>query len=593
MKFGANYFLYLLFFLPALWVLCKWAEKKKQKAKARFGNLELVSKLEESHSAQKYNLKKYLLMLSVFFLILALARPQWGTRLVTVTREGIDIVIAIDVSASMSATDIKPNRISKAKQEVNGLLDKLKGDRVGIVVFAGSAFIFCPLTLDYKAAQMFLDNVEIGVIPKPGTALGDAIRTSILGFNQKEKKHKVLILLTDGEDHQSEPLQAAEEAAQAGIKIYSIGIGTEAGEPIPIQDEKGFVAGFKKDEAGNVVLSRLDQTTLQKIALNSGGKYYQATTGEMELDKIYNEVSGMEKKELQGNLIIQYEERYQFFLLFGLLFMIAEFFISDRKKVVQKIPMATESLAKVGAITLIFLFSLGSLAWGDSYSSLNNKGNQMYKKGDFKKALEFYNQAGIEKPDSPEIRYNLGNSLHQQKQWEGALQNYQKALQSTADMNQAQIYYNLGNTFYRLDQYPEAIETYKKCLEINPNDEDAKYNLEYTKKKLQEKKNQQKQPQSKNQKNKDKQKQNQKDQAQNQDKQEKKQNQPQSQEEQKQNPQPPEQENQQQLAQKPPGGMSKEEADQILDALQDKERDNKKKNRKIFKTPKTFIGKDW
>jgi len=585
MKFGANYFLYFLFLLPALWVFYKWAEQRKQKAKARFGNLVLITKLEESHSAQKYNLKKYLMMLSALFLILASARPQWGTRLVTLTREGIDILIAIDVSASMSATDIRPNRIAKAKQEVNGLLDKLKGDRVGIVVFAGSAYIFCPLTMDYKAAQMFLDNVEIGVVPKPGTAIGDAIRTSMLGFNQKEKKHKVLILLTDGEDHQSQPLQAAEEAAGEGIKIYSIGIGTEAGEPIPIQ-EGGLVGGFKKDEQGNVVLSRLDQATLQEIALKTGGKYYQATTGEMELDKIYNEVSGMEKKELQGNLMIQYEERYQFFLFLSLILLIAEFFISDRRKIIPRMPVTTESLAKVGAATLIFLFACVSLAWGDSYSSLNNKGNDMYKKGDFKKALEFYNQAGIEKPDLPEIRYNLGNSLHQQKEWERALQNYQKALQGTPDLSQAQIYYNLGNTFYRLDKYPEAIEAYKKCLGINPNDEDAKYNLEYVRKKLQEKK----QPQNKNQKNKDKQKQNQ--QAQNPDDKNQKQNQPQKQEEQKQNPQPKEQ-NQQQLAQKPPGGISKEEADRILDALQDKERENKKKNRKIFKTPKTFTGKDW
>ncbi|EQB64195.1 MAG: BatB protein [candidate division Zixibacteria bacterium RBG-1] len=591
MKFGANYFLYGLFLLPALWVFYKWAEKKKQKAKARFGNLELICKLEESHSVQKYNLKKYLLILSVFFLILALARPQWGTRLVTMTREGIDILIAIDVSASMSATDIRPNRLSKAKQEVNGLLDKLKGDRVGIVVFAGSAFIFCPLTMDYKAAQMFLDNVDIGVVPKPGTAIGEAMRTSILGFNQKEKKHKVLILLTDGEDTgESDPLGAAEEATKEGIKIYTIGVGTEAGEPIPIQNEGGLLGGFKKDEQGNVVLSRLDQGTLQEIALKTGGKYYQATTGEMELDQIYNEVSGMEKKELQGNLMIQYEERYQFFLFLGLILLIAEFFISDRRKIIPRMPITIGNLAKVGATTLLFLLALGGLAWGDPYSSLNNKGNQMYKKGDFQKALDFYNQAGIEKPDSPEIRYNLGNSLHQQKQWEGALQNYQKSLQGTPDMNQAQIYYNLGNTFYRLDKYPEAIEAYKKCLEINPNDEDAKYNLEYTKKKLQEKKNQQKQPQSKNQQNKDKPKQNQQAQAPD-DKNQKKN--PQNREEQKQNPQPPEQQNQQQLAQKPPGGMSKEEADRILDALQDKERDNKKKNRKIFKTPKSFTGKDW
>ncbi|OGC75887.1 MAG: hypothetical protein A2145_07150 [candidate division Zixibacteria bacterium RBG_16_40_9] len=590
MKFGANYFLYFLFLIPALWVFYLWSEKNKQKAKARFGNLELIAKLEESHSSQRYNLKKYLLILSVLFLVLALARPQWGTRLVTVTREGIDILIAMDVSASMLATDIKPNRITKAKQEVNSLMDKLKGDRVGIVVFAGSAFIFCPLTLDYKAAQMFLDNVEVGVVPKPGTAIGEAIHTSILGFNQKEKKHKVLILLTDGEDHESEPVQAAEEAAKEGIKIYSIGIGTGAGEPIPIQTETGFTSGFKKDEEGNLVLSRLDQSTLQKIAFNTGGKYYQATSGEMELEKIFNEISGMEKKELQGNLIIQYEERYQFFLLFSVLLLIAEFFISDRRKMRPRIQVTTESLTKVGVATLILLLALGKLSWGDSYSSLNNKGNQMYKKGDFQKALDYYHQAEIEKPESPEIRYNLGNSLHQQKLWEEALQNYQKALQSTPDINQAQIYYNMGNTFYRLDQYPEAMEAYKKCLEINPDDQDAKYNLEYVQKKLQEKKNQPKQPQNKNQKNKDKQKQSQQSQAQNQPQQ--KQNQSPDEKQQKQTPQKKEQQKQQ-LTEKPPGGMSKEEADRILDALQNKEKENKKKNRKIFKTSGSFVGKDW
>ncbi len=590
MKFGANYFLYLLFLIPALWVFFLWSEKNKQKAKARFGNLELIGKLEESHSLRRYKLKKYLLISSVLFLVMALARPQWGTRLVTVTREGIDILIAMDVSASMLATDIKPNRITKAKQEVNSLMDKLKGDRVGIVVFAGSAFIFCPLTLDYKAAQMFLDNVEVGVVPKPGTAIGEAIRTSILGFNQKEKKHKVLILLTDGEDHESEPLQAAEEATKEGVKIYSIGIGTEAGEPIPIQTETGFTSGFKKDEEGNVVLSRLDQSTLQKIAFNTGGEYYPATRGEMELDKIYNEISGMEKKELQGNLIIQYEERYQLFLLFSVLLLIAEFFISDRRKRRPRIQITTESLTKIGVATLILLLVLGKLSWGDSYSSLNNKGNQLYKKGDYQKAQEYYQKAEIEKPESSEIKYNLGNNWHQQKLWEEALQNYQKALQSIPDLNQAQIYYNMGNTFYRLEQYPEAIEAYKKCLEINPDDQDAKYNLEYVQKKLQEKKNQPKQPQNKNQKNKDKQKQNQQSQAQNQPQQ--KQNESPDEKQQKQTPQKKEQQKQQ-LTQKPPGGMSKEEADRILDALQNKEKENKNKNRKIYKTPRTFVGKDW
>jgi Ca-activated chloride channel family protein len=178
---------------------------------------------------------------------------------------------------------------------------------------------------------MFLDIMDVGLIPKPGTAIGEAILTSIKAFNQKERKHKVLILLTDGEDHQGNPVEASEKAKEEGIKIFCIGIGTVQGEPIPLRDNYGQVKEFKKDEQGEVVLSKLDEETLQKIALTTGGKYFHATTGEMELDKIYNEISKLEKKELAGKLMTQYEDRYQYFLFLSVLFLVIEFFISDRK----------------------------------------------------------------------------------------------------------------------------------------------------------------------------------------------------------------------------------------------------------------------
>ncbi|MFQ6031575.1 MAG: VWA domain-containing protein [Candidatus Zixiibacteriota bacterium] len=306
----------LLVLLPLLIVLYWFVFRMKRKAKERFGNLVLIEKLSLSFSRKKQKWKVALLLLGTFFLLFSLARPQLGTKLTLMKREGVDIVIAIDVSLSMLAEDIKPNRLEKAKQEVNGLIGRMRGDRVGLVAFAGVSFIQCPLTLDYSAAKMFLDIIN---------------RTSVKAFNQKERKYKVLILLTDGEDHDSDPLGAAAEASKEGIKIYTIGIGSVQGEPIPIKDNRGQPTGFKKDQEGSVVVSRLDEVTLQKIALTTGGKYYHATSGEMELDKIYDEISKMEKKELEGKLLTQYEDRYQYFLLISIILLTIEFLLSERR----------------------------------------------------------------------------------------------------------------------------------------------------------------------------------------------------------------------------------------------------------------------
>lgn len=333
-------FIYVLLILLPLLITFYWLVfKMKRRAKERFGNLALIEKLSFSFSPKKQRWKVVLILLGTFFLLFSLARPQLGTKLTLMKREGVDMVIAIDVSLSMLAEDIKPSRLEKAKQEINGLISRMRGDRVGLVAFAGVSFIQCPLTLDYSAAKLFLDIIDVNLIPQPGTAIGDAIRTSIKAFNQKERKYKVLIILTDGEDHDSDPLGAAEEALKEGIRIYTIGIGSVQGEPIPIKDGRGQVTGFKKDKEGSVVVSRLDEVTLQKIALTTGGKYYHATSGEMELDKIYDEISKMEKKELEGKLMTQYEDRYQYFLLISVVLLTIEFLISERrsKKAVNRL----------------------------------------------------------------------------------------------------------------------------------------------------------------------------------------------------------------------------------------------------------------
>ena len=209
----------------------------------------------------------------------------------------------------------------------------LEGDRIGLVAFAGLPHVQCPLTLDYSAAKLFLRMMNTSLIPQPGTAIGDAIRTAKKAFNQKERKHKVLILITDGEDHDTQPVDAATEAAEEGVIIYTIGLGSQEGVPIPLYDRNGNPAGFKKDRQGNVVTTKMDATTLQKIAFTTGGKYYISSTGEAELDEIYKEVSQLDKKELSSRQFSQYENRFQIFLAIAIIFLLIETFLPVNRKV--------------------------------------------------------------------------------------------------------------------------------------------------------------------------------------------------------------------------------------------------------------------
>jgi len=333
MRFASPENFMLLFLILFLVVFYFWAIRRKQRMLARFGDLFLILKNSPYLSFARQGGKATVMIFGVLFLIFTLSQLQCGTHMEMMRREGIDLVIAIDVSNSMLAEDFKPNRIGKARQEVRGILDRLKGDRIGLVAFAGEAFIQCPLTLDYSAAKIFLDVIDVGLIPEQGTAIGDAIDKAAEAFESKERKHKVLILLTDGEDQTNSALEAADRAREEGIKIFPIGIGSPVGEPIPITNKMGENVGYKKDRNGEVIVTKLDEITLQKIALATGGKYYRATAGEMELDKVYEEISKMEKKELEGKLMMQYEDRFQYPLFLAILFIIGEFFISEKRKI--------------------------------------------------------------------------------------------------------------------------------------------------------------------------------------------------------------------------------------------------------------------
>jgi len=332
MHWGNPGYLNFLLLIPAAIVFFILAGIGKRKKVEKFGDSALMEKLSSSKSLVKERIRKALIVVVLSFLVIALAKPQIGGRLTMTKRYGVDIMVAIDTSSSMLAQDIKPSRIEKAKLEIASLIDKLKGDRVGILTFAGDSFMQCPLTLDYSAAKMFLNIIEPGMMPKPGTAIGDAIKVAAKGFTKKERKHKVLILITDGEDHNTNPEEAATEAKKEGVIIYAIGIGTSKGEPIPVMDSSGKISGYKKDKSGEVVMTKLDEEMLQKIALITDGKYYHATAGEFELDKIYSEIDRMDKKELSSRLFTQYEDRFQYFLGVAFILLCIEFITGDRKK---------------------------------------------------------------------------------------------------------------------------------------------------------------------------------------------------------------------------------------------------------------------
>jgi len=328
-RWGNIFFLYLLLFLPLLGVLLFYIKGKKGRERlSDFTSSALLKSLAPDISFRKKRFKDFLLIAAVTFLIIAVADPQVGTRIEEVKREGIDLVIAVDVSISMLAQDIAPSRLEKAKHEISNLLDRLEGDRVALVAFAGKAVVECPLTMDYGAAEIFLRVLEPGLVSMRGTSIAAAIKTSMSAFQEGSQAGKAIVLITDGEDHQEEVMEAAGEAKEMGITIHAVGIGSPQGVPIPTGELGGE---FKKDKKGNVIVTRLDEALLQEIANLTGGEYQRCSSGGDEIDAIIRAVAGLEKGELGSKEFTQYEHRYQPFIVLALLALLLEFLLSDRR----------------------------------------------------------------------------------------------------------------------------------------------------------------------------------------------------------------------------------------------------------------------
>jgi Ca-activated chloride channel family protein len=331
LRFGHPLYLYGLFIIPFL-VLVYWfiLNSRKRKLNA-FAEKQMQTVLISSYSNLKRNLKFGLFLGALTFFLLGAAAPQVGMRMEEVKQTGIDVYILLDVSLSMQAQDIKPNRLEQAKYQISNLINRLRGDRIGLVVFAGEAYIQFPLTTDYSAANLFLSAVDFNTVPSQGTAIAAAINMAVKSFDYKASTRKAIVLITDGEDHEGDIDQAVSDAVSKNIQIFCIGVGSPEGVPIPVFNQKGEQVDYKKDSDGNTVLTKLDENILKEIASKGKGKYYRASNYDDHLQKIFDDLSKLEKTEYGVKKITDYDDIFYYFLAAGLILLLVEFFISERK----------------------------------------------------------------------------------------------------------------------------------------------------------------------------------------------------------------------------------------------------------------------
>ena len=330
MRFGNPEFFLFLFVVPLIVLLFYLSAQRRKKVFSEFSSPELQKKLITNLSLVSRTLKNILLVAIVILLIIAAARPQWGKKLQILEEKGLDIVVAIDVSTSMLAEDLAPNRIQRAKNSFMTFLDMLTGDRVGLIIFAGDAFVQCPITSDYSALKMFASIVDVGLVPEDGTDIANAIAKANTLFTE-DTQNRVMVLITDGENLQGDFKEAAKEAKEDNIIIYTLGIGTQKGAPIPLVNPQTGEKEYLKDNEGNIVLTKLDFSNLSWIAKETNGLFFQISTGQQEIRDILNDISLLEKEKIAERRYSEYKEQYQFFVLFALLLLMIEFILWERK----------------------------------------------------------------------------------------------------------------------------------------------------------------------------------------------------------------------------------------------------------------------
>ncbi len=339
-KFAYSYILYVLALIVPLAIIIFWSFKRyKNKTKKLFGTPEMVSKLMPNESTFRENWKFYLFFIAILFIMIGIAGPQIGSKLITIKRKGIELILALDVSNSMLAEDLKPNRLENAKRSIEKLVDRLQNDKIGLIIFAGDAYTQLPITTDYVSAKMFLNTITPNSVPVQGTDLTKAIEHAAISFTPDSTANKAIILITDGENHEETAKDAATEVANKGIKIYTIGMGSPQGVPIPIRNNFGR-QDFKTDKDGNIVVSKLNEPLLQEIAAIGKGSYFRANNATTGLNNIFDQLDKLDKKELESQIYSDYENHFQVFIIFGVLLLMIEFLIPNRKsKIANKIQL--------------------------------------------------------------------------------------------------------------------------------------------------------------------------------------------------------------------------------------------------------------
>lgn len=324
-------YLNFLFGIPVLILAILLYSKWKKNALALFGDSRLVNELLHSFSKRRSQIKNILTILIFTLLIIAIANPQIGTKMEEVKREGVDLIIAIDLSNSMLAEDIKPNRLERAKQAISKLIDNLEGDRIGLIVFAGEAYVQLPITTDYSAAKLFLATVNTDIVPTQGTEIAKAIDLSIKSFDIENGQNKAIIIITDGENHDEEAIKSAEKANEVGIFVHTLGMGLSIGAPISIYNQNRIQTGYRKDKEGNTVVSKLNENLLMQIAKAGKGTYVRANNSESGLPTLFTEINKMEKKEIGTMIFTEYKDRFQWFMGLALLFLILDLMLLPRE----------------------------------------------------------------------------------------------------------------------------------------------------------------------------------------------------------------------------------------------------------------------
>lgn len=332
MRFAEPYYFLCLIPLVALGLLLLVLNHRQKQTLARLGALELVQKLSASVNWRGRKWQSRLWFVALLFVIVALARPQWGSQVEYIERRGVEMMVVLDVSESMLAEDFKPSRLARAKLEISELMDNLAGNELGLVLFSGAAFVQFPLTSDFATARIFLDAAEPGIISRPGTAIAEALQVAATGFNQERATQKVIVLLTDGENHEGDTLEAAQTAADQGVIIYTIGFGSPDGEPIPQYDDLGNPLGYKQDREGNTVMTRLDELSLQQIANATNGLYFRARPDGREVDFLASEISKLQTAEMESRFETRGIERFQWFLAVAVAALVIFELIPDRAK---------------------------------------------------------------------------------------------------------------------------------------------------------------------------------------------------------------------------------------------------------------------